>query len=218
MTTISRREPTDDDDAQLREAVRALSWQHTLQLSGLREGEPPHSPLDESVLDSAGRQAAALAYLAALHDVRRTAGELITLAVAAAEDAGVAAPAIDQALSGVTGVAVRQRMDLLVHETRHLILEFRTWPVKAAPDGLIRDRAATMLAKLDELRIKPVMHPDATDSPMNSPESVVVRFECQLAKLYKLLRTATQADNYGDEVFICMDALVDIIDHAEFVQ
>jgi hypothetical protein len=106
---MGRRAPTGADTAQLREAVRALSWQHARSLSGLQDGDPPRSPFDETALDEAGQRAAVLAHLAALHDVRQLADGLINVTVTAAGETGAAAPAIGTALGGITGSAVRKK-------------------------------------------------------------------------------------------------------------
>lgn len=109
MTMMGRRAPTDEDNERLREAVRTLSWQYARTLSGLAEGDPPHNPFDESALDAAGQRTAVLALLAALHDVRRLADELIKITVTVAGETGAAAPAIGTALGGITGSAVRKK-------------------------------------------------------------------------------------------------------------
>lgn len=108
MVEMTRREPTDDEDAELREAVRGVSWHRARLLSGLENAARPRSPFDSEVLDAAEQGAAVLAHLAALRDVRDTAQRLIDLTVAVAGANGTGGEAIGKTL-GVTRAAVRKK-------------------------------------------------------------------------------------------------------------
>jgi len=109
MFTMTRRIPTDHDRIRLREALREVSWQYARLLSGLDAGDPPRSPFDDTALDADGQRAAVVAHLAALHDLKQMAEELIELTVTVAGETGAAAPELGGALGGVSGSAVRKR-------------------------------------------------------------------------------------------------------------
>jgi hypothetical protein len=108
MVEMTRREPTDEENAELREAVRVVSWHRARLLSGLENAARPRSPFDADVLDAAGQSAAVLAHLAALRDVRDAAQELIDLTVSVAGANGAGGEAIGKTL-GVSRVAVRKK-------------------------------------------------------------------------------------------------------------
>lgn len=117
MTEMSRRNPTDAEAVQLREAVRELAWHHARTLSGLSAGDPPRSPFDAESLDAAGQRAAVLALLAALRDIREVAEELTAITVTVAGETGAGGEAIGNAL-GVSRSAVRKRWPAAVAGAR----------------------------------------------------------------------------------------------------
>lgn len=108
MVQMSRREPTEQETSELREAVRVLSWHRARMLSGLENAARPRSPFDAEVLDAAGQRAAVLAQLAALRDVRDMAQQLIDITVTVAGATGVGGEAIGKSL-GITRAAVRKK-------------------------------------------------------------------------------------------------------------
>jgi hypothetical protein len=109
MPHMTRRIPTDHDRIALREAVRDLSWRYARLLSGLNAGDPPRSPFDDTALDAEGQRAAVVAHLAALHDLKEMVEQMIALTVTVAGETGAPAPALGDALGGVSGSAVRKR-------------------------------------------------------------------------------------------------------------
>lgn len=107
MTEMRRQEPTPDQIARLRDAIRDLAWDRARELSGLQGDTAPSSPFDDR-LDAEGQRAAVLAQLAALREVRDLADQLIDLTVTTAGTTGAGGQAIGDALN-VTRAAVRQR-------------------------------------------------------------------------------------------------------------
>ncbi|MGI8313388.1 hypothetical protein [Saccharopolyspora hattusasensis] len=77
------------------------------ELSDLQDGAPPRSPFDEA-LDADGQQAAVLAQLAALREIRELADQLIDVTVTVAATTGAGGQAIGEALN-VTRSAVRKK-------------------------------------------------------------------------------------------------------------
>lgn len=108
MTMMSTREPTPEESGRMREAVRELAWQWARSLAGLSAGDPPRNPFDADALDAAGQQAAVLAHLSALREVRDMAEQLIAVTVTVAGATGAGGTAIGEAL-GVTRSAVRKK-------------------------------------------------------------------------------------------------------------
>ena len=104
---MMRREPTAEDTIRLLGIVRDAAWGQARTLSGLQPHDPPRSPFDEDTLDAKGQQAAVLAHLAALRDVRDMAEKLIAMTVTVAGDTGASGELIGAAL-GVTRSGVRK--------------------------------------------------------------------------------------------------------------